>query len=284
MNHLENLKQMLQVLKNSQKINLLIVKGPPGWGKTHTVTSALNASETSYEVAGTFTTPLALFNQLAASPTKIHLLDDTAELFSNQQLLSILCSASWPTGADGKRIIKRSSTSLLSNQPDFEFLGKIIMITNKIPKSETVNALLSRSLQFSIDIDPCNVPAMLQAAAESGRFSDEQASREVVKYLAENLSRLDVKRINLRTLEIGYEIAVNQSQDWKGVFSQVLPWTNDSSQIEKELSPFVENAAGKSVADQIREYCKRTGKCRRSYFYQKKKSKEKPMVLSLKHM
>ena len=85
MDHLENLQQMLQVLSSSQKINMLIVKGPPGSGKTHPVTSTLNASEVSYEVAETFTAPLSLFNQMAARPTKVHLLDDTVELFSNQQ-------------------------------------------------------------------------------------------------------------------------------------------------------------------------------------------------------
>ena len=95
-------------------------------------------------------------------------------------------------------------------------------------------------------------------------------SGDVAGYLTENIANLNACTLNLRTLEMGYEIAASHPNDWKSIFSRTLPWLDHHLQ-EGATTPLAELLADtKNVSSQIREYCKRTGKSRRSFFYWKK--------------
>ncbi len=270
MEHLSDIKNLLNLLLNSSKFHLLIVKGPPGWGKTQTITKALIDLGINYNTIGTFATPLAFYNQLAGGSEHVHLLDDTAEVFTNPQLLSILCSASWPTGSEGRRLVKRTSTSEKSVSDQIDFRGKLIVITNKIPKSAMTEAILSRSLQFSFEIDSKSIPQRLLKAAESvEHYPDTRLAIEVAEFLYLNVNELDSSKVNLRTLELGYDLATPaRVDDWKEIYKKLLPWVGYRSEVNVIESV---KAVSDRVESQVAEYCRLTGKSRRSYFYEKKK-------------
>ena len=273
MEHTSDIRRLVEVLLSSSKFHLLVVQGAPGWSKTQTVTSVLRESGIAYKTVGVYATPVGLFNEFASNPEGLLLLDDTAGIFNNAQILSMLCAASWPTGEEGgKRIIQRTSTSERALMDAVNFTGKMIVITNMLPKSPMVGAILNRALYYRAEISAESIGGrLLKAATSVTHFSNPEVSRAVAEFIRDTLPNLDYSKISLRTLEQGYELATIDPVGWRSLLKKILPWKDnlikDDEQILEDLS-----SGGGSVEQQVAVFCQRTGKSRRTFFYLRKKA------------
>lgn len=280
MEHMDDIKRLIEVLLASSRFHLLIVTGAPGWAKTGTVSQALRDSNVSFSSIGSYATPVALFNHLAENPDGVLLLDDTAGVFSNTQTLAMLCAASWSSGESAdKRRVRRSSTSDRAAAEFVDFSGKLIVITNNLPKSPLTDALMSRALLYQVEIAPEEISErILVAAASLHHFPDQDTVHEVVDFLTDCRANIDLAKINLRTLEQGYELACVAPQRWRDLFTKVLPKKAETRNTYSELIAGLMEG-GKTVEEQASHFCQTTGKSRRTFFYLRKKREEQAMTV-----
>jgi hypothetical protein len=114
-------------------IHSLIVNGPAGVGKTHSVESFLSQyAKGRYKVVKGHMTPLSLYGNLFfhRDPNNILVLDDIDSVFKKIEGVNLL-KAAMDTGSV-RRINWESTTALKGiGIPDsFEFKGKVILISN----------------------------------------------------------------------------------------------------------------------------------------------------------
>lgn len=271
MQYLSKLSKYIGLLKDSDRFHVLAIVGAPGFAKTVTTRETLHQLGIIYHLAGSYSTPLALFNLMqTVKAGEILVLDDTSGVLSSPLALSILNAASWPgAGADGQRHVKWTSTTERAPVSEFVFQGKMILIANHMPESPPARAFVNRALNYQIKITPEQVPALLlEAAASKKHFDNQRVAKSVAIFLGDLAPQFTPGKISLRTLELGYEFALRHSDDeeWKELLLNALP----AADIEKQSPSDVVlrlSLSGRKVKDQIEEFTKETGLGRRRFFY-----------------
>lgn len=261
MKHLQDIKLYMKTLMNSEQFHALIVQSPPGWAKSTTINECLSSLKVNWKSIGSYSTPLFFYNSICENPDKVLVLDDCAGLFDNLTAMSLLKAATWPIQGTGDRIISWGSMSEKVRKPFANFKGKLILLTNVMPKGSDSEAFLSRSMFYNIAFTRQNVAGMLTEAAKQKRFySNTKVAKQVATFLVDNLDRRDYTRFNLRTLQQGYELARVEPKRWKAAFEQLLPRV-EPNELVKQLA-----GTADSVEDQCRYFMNNTGLSRRTYF------------------
>ena len=139
-------------------IHNLIVNGPAGVGKTHSVESYLGQyAKGRYKVVKGHMTPLSLYGNLFfhRDPNNILVLDDIDSVFKKIEGVNLL-KAAMDTGSV-RRINWESTTALKGiGIPDsFEFKGKVILISNigfSVTRKNSISAHLDALKDRSFNI------------------------------------------------------------------------------------------------------------------------------------
>jgi hypothetical protein len=151
-----------------------------------------------------------------------------------------------------------------------DFRGKIILLTNVLPQTKEVQAFLSRCLSYPIVFRDSEIKSMIvEAASSKEHFESVELARQVAELIA-NQEGVDFSQVNLRTLRMGYELAKTQPESWKEVLPHLLPRAagairRESYREDDQINP---NLPARLQAE---EFCKRTGKSRRTFYLYKKK-------------
>jgi DNA polymerase III delta prime subunit len=261
LNHIDAIESLLLTIRASEKMHALIIEGPPGWGKTTAVEDALKAAGVAGVHLGSYSTPLHLFNFLHENSRTIIVIDDCAGLFSDQSSMAILKAATWGQGK--KRKIRWGSTSGKASAEEFQFEGKLIIVCNSFPATADAEAVKSRSFPYRINIDPTNAKSLLEkAAGNPSLYSDTQKAVEVAKFLCKKLCAASVHQISYRTLQMGYELAQHNGNQWQTLLERmVVSAPEDPKKLVRQLS-----RRGLAVKDQIRLFEEATGLKRRTFF------------------
>lgn len=280
MKHLNEIKALIKTLMHSTRIHALVVLSAPGWGKSSTIDHVFTELGISYRAAGSFATPLSLYNTLCEHPDMTLVFDDSAGIFGDAVAMAILKAATWPSGgSSGQRIVSWSSTGDRASKSSTNFKGKIILLTNTIPSGKSAESFLSRSLFLSLSFQADEVAEMLREASKDKAFyEDTFLSGQVAEFLASEVMRRDPSRISLRTLQMGYELAKANPDDWKMLFGRLLPRTESPKEVVSQLDQ------GKNkLNEQIIEFMRTTGLSRRTFYnYRNKMRNEtKSEVLSV---
>ena len=211
MKHLDAVLAYLNTLTKSEIFHALVIESKPGWGKSTTLELALKRLRIQWTSGGSYATSLHIYNTLCAHPDALVIFDDCASIFSDPKTMSILKAATWTSsGGNGRRRIAWGSTSEKVAVPSVDFRGKIVLLTNVIPDGKETGAFLSRTLSYRIDLSEDDMKTILQEGARSKRyFPNTKTASMVASYLNNNSSRFDFNSINLRTLQLGYELATN---------------------------------------------------------------------------
>ena len=265
MKHIEDMRVLVHTLLRSRRFHCLIIEGPPGWGKSTTVGKVLGELGITFESVGAYITPLELFKSLRGTPTGLHVLDDSEGVLGSPAAVSILRSAIWcgASSATERCISWTSPASGPSNK--FVFSGKVILLTNSTSGITAKMGLLSRSLHFRIRLPKlAKAQVLADVAGNSDRFPDQVASASVTEFLVEQMEQ-GVRGINLRTLELGYELIQADSTNWISVMKQLLPGPSPK-QILRQL-----RESDMSVEEQAKSFSDATGLSRRTFFNQRKK-------------
>ncbi len=267
MKHLNDVATLIKTLQQSTTFHALVIQSPPGWAKSSTIERVLEELELNFISLGCYATPLSLFNALAKAPASLFVLDDSAGLYGDVIAMSILKAATWSSaGNGGVRQVSWLSTSEKVLTPTFIFSGKLILLTNTLPKGKETEAFLSRTLHLAMNLSPQEISEMLFEAAQSKTFyEDTELAMKVANHLVHALARRDFTKINLRTLKMGYELAIANPQGWVQLLEKMLPEISVEELVE-ELS-----ARDINVEEQIREFTQRSGLTRRSFFNYRKR-------------
>lgn len=276
MKHVETIKAFIKTLHNSENFHALVIQSAPGWGKSTTVDAALKSLQLSATSVGSYATSLHIYNTLCKNPNGLLVLDDCAGLLGDLKAMSVLKAATWQTSGHGTlgksvaplgRRVSWGSSSDKVEQPFVDFTGKLILLTNVLPSGKETEAFLSRCLNYQIGLTDADVREMLVSASQSPiHFPDSKLALEVAQYLADDRTQIDLMRVNLRTLKMGYDLASTHPKAWQELFQHLLP---------KAVAPKDKVAAiltsGLSNKEQEAKFLATTGKSRRSYYNHKKK-------------
>jgi hypothetical protein len=213
-------------------------------------------------VIGAYVTPLSLYNALNAHPKDIILLDDCAGIFGDSVGMAILKAATWATaGSQGERTVSWNSTSDKVDQPTVAFSGKIILLANSIPQGEDSKAFLSRSLHLQIHFNAEQAAQMLREASEQIEyFDDQETAQSIATFLCERALTQGTSSVNLRALQMGYELARANPNNWQQLLEKLIPNRNPIS-ISGSLA-----MSNLPVEEQFREFSRLTGLSRRTFF------------------
>ena len=272
MKHVQTIRAFIKTLMNSENFHALVVQSPPGWGKSTTIDAALGELEVNAVVAGAYATPLHIYNTLCNHPDALIVFDDCAGLFSDPKSMAVLKAATWPSSgpsssAPARRRVAWGSASQKVEQEFVDFAGKIILLTNVVPAGKETEAFLSRCLSYRISIGPGELKEMLMVAAASlAHFAKPEMAHEVASFLCDDSIGIELAKVNLRTLKMGYELAMTHPEDWRELFVHLLP--RDDAKAAAPVARILQS--GLSAKEQEAQFTATTGKSRRTFYNLKK--------------
>lgn len=207
--------------------NSLIVAGPGGLGKTHTVTETLEKMgkkelgigdvDGDYVFVKGHSTAKALYRTLWENNGKIVIFDDCDSVFKDPIAANVLKAA---LDSYDKRIIswnaEFSEREELPNR--FEFTGRVIFISN-LSVDKMPQAMLSRSLKCDVTMTLEEKVERIATVVMSKEFMpqyDKEIKDDVVAFIKENAAKATDLNIRTATMvaKIRYEMAII-GQDWK---------------------------------------------------------------------
>ncbi len=262
MNHQEAIVGYINTMTASPDINVIIIEGPPGWGKSHATSEALIKSGNNFISVGAHVTPLYLYNFLYKNPHSVILIDDCAGLLEDKSAMAVIKSATWPT-KNKQRLLKWGSTSSRVEIPEFEFFGKLIIVCNSFPNNPDGAAVRSRGIARKIMFSVDEATHLLnEAAANSEWFKNTDLAKEVAALLIKYLNEDTVNKISYRTLATGYRIAEINPENWQELLATTLP----CQPVKPEI--VIENLAKQhiSVKEQLKAFKNITGMSERSFY------------------
>lgn len=274
MKHVSTIKAFIKTLMNSESFHALVIQSPPGWGKSTTIDQALTELGMDAIAAGTYATPLHIYNTLCRHSDSLIILDDCAGLFSDPKSMAILKSATWQSSGQGSttatqpwRRVSWGSTSEKVEQPSVNFTGKLILVTNVVPAAKETEAFLSRCLSYRINIDGIEAKQMiLSAATSTSHFPQQAVAQAVAHFLVDDATLADMTKLNLRTLKMGYDLALTHPDSWRELFVHLLPRQQKPVGLISQILQ-----SGLSAKEQEAKFVSSTGKSRRTYYNLKKR-------------
>ncbi len=232
--HLSSLRMMIEALLESTFFYGLYCEGSSGIGKTTLVSTILETKGISFETLSSYSTPLNFFNCLYANREGIVLLDDCKGIVENSGVgISLLKAALSPCGhtsaakagsglVPAKRMLRWGSTSGKALAHEFEFSGRLIIITNSSPaENGEFAAFRNRCLSYRIFLDKEERLQMLEKVLKTS------AERAVYQFLKRNSESLQTENINYRTLYIGASLFQSHEKHWEKLFLKTLPEAHD---------------------------------------------------------
>lgn len=199
----------------------LIVTGPPGFGKSHSILECIENSDLTkddYIINKGYSTPRGLYNCLYDNFDKLIIFDDCDSVLEDKVALNILKSA---LDSYDERIITWMSKINKGDKypPQFEFKGRIIFISNK-SKSDIDEAILSRSLtvDLSMTFDE-KIMRMTSILPNILPDYDMDIKKDALKFLK---TLDDDTNINLRTLIMVIKMRSTFTDDWESMAKYMI--------------------------------------------------------------
>jgi len=215
-----------------EKKHGLIIKGPPGIGKTHTVRKMLPLNAHIQTSKGGLSA-FMLYCHLYAGRAKdaILILDDCDNALKDHEVVALLKAA---IDTDDQRLVTWNKASYAldeANIPkEFSYQGRIIILTNldltmKNSRSKNLQqqhiALESRSFSLNLDINSrYEMYLRCRWVMEKSDIAPTEQHDEILNYLITHKDNL--KEMSLRTVESISELMDKFPGDWEDYAEQVL--------------------------------------------------------------
>jgi hypothetical protein len=210
----------------------VVVSGPGGLGKSHTVTAALEAAgltdvtvldefqvgsvidtANSYRVIKGYSTPKGLYRTLYENKDGVVVFDDCDSVLKDPVSLNLLKAA---LDSYDRRIISWRADMRDEELPQsFEFKGRVIFISN-MPSEALDQAIITRSMAVDLSMTSQQKIERMQYLLDQPNFMPEYAKN--LKQDALNLIdsfRDSVKELSLRTLIQVVKIRKSAGAKWK---------------------------------------------------------------------
>lgn len=247
-----------------------------GFGKSFCVQKTLEEEGQDYVVYNSHCTSLQFFRILWENSTngKVCVLDDCEGILKQDASLGLLRSALF---GNPNRLVTWNSTSLPRDLPDrFETTSRFIILANSLPKGPIMQAILTRTLFYRMELSNEDILAQFRVMSEQGfnNCSAEQAE-EIIDFIEENSLG---KRLSMRMLSPAIRIYTHCAQnnrDWrKLLLTQMSSYTRpagatkrlDSAARDERIVREALRKFPESTADACRFFQERSSKSRASYF------------------
>lgn len=209
--------------------NSLIVAGPGGLGKTHTVTETLAAlgkkemgiadEDGDYIFVKGHSTAKALYRTLFEHNGKIIIFDDCDSVFKDPIGANVLKAA---LDSYDKRVISwNAEFSEREDLPNrFEFVGRVIFISN-LAMGGMPQALISRSLKCDVTMTMAEKVERITTVVMSAAFMpqyDKTVKKDVVRFIKENADK--ASDLNIRSAQMVAKIRYEMEaigEEWERV-------------------------------------------------------------------
>lgn len=210
----------------------VVVSGPGGLGKSHTVTAALEAAgmtdvtvldefqvgsvlntAKSYRVIKGYSTPKGLYRTLYENKDGVVVFDDCDSVLKDPVSLNLLKAA---LDSYDRRIISWRADMRDEELPQsFEFKGRVIFISN-LPSEAMDQAIISRSMAVDLSMTAQQKIERMQFLLDQPNFMPEYAKnfKQDALNLIDTL-RDSVKELSLRTLIQVTKIRKSAGAKWK---------------------------------------------------------------------
>ncbi len=233
-------------------INLLILKGLSGTGKTYATLKYAKKNELSYEYINNYATPLAFYKLLYKNRNKAIIIFDDLQSMGDPKIKSMFKSVCGEL-EDGKRIVSYYSTSPILEKeglPDsFELTVKPILIFNE--DISGFESIVNRGVTIDFNFSFKEMLEVLQTFQE-----DAGIEQEVMDYVKENCNQA-TNNLSIRTLVMlsklkrdGYNFEL---------FAREILKTDEGMRDLIELDE--------------KSWCDKTGQSRRTYYRHRKSAK-----------
>lgn len=178
-------------------INLLILRGEAGFGKTHATLEFVSKQGINYKYVNNYATPLSFYHLLYKNRKKEVIIFDDIQGISDPKIRSILKSACWES-EEGKRIINYNSTSSILDKHEiptsFELEARIILIFNE--HLEDFDPVFNRGVLINLDFSFEEKVKILEDFQEVAGID-----KEVLDYVKSNCNP-GTQNLSIRTLVI----------------------------------------------------------------------------------
>jgi len=222
---------MVLMLANGDQASV-VVSGPGGLGKSHTVVAALEASglsdvtvldefevgsvldtAKSYRVIKGYSTPKGLYRTLYENKDGVVVFDDCDSVLKDPVSLNLLKAA---LDSYDRRIISWRADMRDEELPQsFEFKGRVIFISN-LPSEALDQAIISRSMAVDLSMTAEQKIQRMQYLLDQPDFMPEYAKslkQDALDLI--NSLRDSVKELSLRTLIQVTKIRKSAGAKWK---------------------------------------------------------------------
>jgi len=179
-----------------KKINILILVGESGMGKTFPTISFLKQNNVNYKYFNSYTTPLSFYEILYKNSDRDVVMFDDVSSIGNPLIVSLLKSACWTS--DGSKIVSWYSTSKVLEErglpPSFEFNAGVVLIFNK--KAKGYKSIINRGVKIGFNFTFQEKLKIFEELQQSAKISNE-----VLKYVKTNCNEA-TQNLSIRTLVI----------------------------------------------------------------------------------
>jgi len=222
-------RDMVQLLAAGHQASV-VVTGPGGLGKSHTVTAALQDAgfadmtmvdgvigdtipKKSFRVIKGYSTPKGLYRTLYENRNSVVVFDDTDSVLKDTVSLNLLKAA---LDSYSRRIISWRADIKDEDLPTvFEFKGRVVFISN-LPSASMDQAIISRSLAVDLSMTTVQKIERMRHLVTEADFMPEYdmaVKTDAMDLIAELQDR--VKELSLRTLIQVTKIRVGASKNWR---------------------------------------------------------------------
>jgi hypothetical protein len=199
----------------SLKIRSMIVSGSPGTGKTFEVVKAVKAQEAKdsnfyfHHLKGTIS-PVALFIELYHARHGVLILDDTDEVFTDNESLQLLKAA---TESNKERSIAYRKLSMVLEAEgiptEFNFEGCVIILTNtnledaRKTKQDHYDAIISRAHYVNAVLKTnrekiMRIRHVITTSTLLDTFLNRKYHNEIIEFIENNHDRF--RELSIRTV------------------------------------------------------------------------------------
>lgn len=248
-------------------IHGLLCYSKTGLGKTYNTLKILKKSNIDYKYYNGVLTPIEFYKLLYDNNGKIIILDDIETVLENDKFIDLLKACLY-SPINERKVTYNTSSKVLEDYPEsFEFTGGLIILMNEIRgrKDLSYMALLSRCVKFNLKLDFDTIKKKSLEILEKNELNQEKKER--VKEIITN--KITAKHdFNFRMLDrlirfIDYDI-------YKGE-QLFLNSINIDEEVGIIMQIIKEN---KNVSEQVKEYYRKTGKSKRTFFRKIKNLKQ----------
>jgi len=213
----KNISEYLKIITNTEsKINLLIIEGDAGLGKSTIVKSELKQQNKDIYYINSYTTSLAFYKMIYHNRYRHIILDDVTGIYGDEKGISILRAL---TNTEDVRYVKYESTSDKLDVPsNFIFYGSITILTNHITR-EMNESLLNRAIHRKIYFTLQEKFDLMEKIAKFNYPNVEVT--DVLKFLKENVTDT-TKNFSFRSVLKLIEFYKQNKKGWKNMAYEEL--------------------------------------------------------------